>query len=95
MSLDILDLDDDDDSIPDLEDNCPLVPNLDQLDEDMNGIGDACDSDLCVPIRTKNAKLALVCLWVCNQSTALNDFSPAEPWVIHTACECVDCSAQG
>lgn len=33
----------DGDSVPDNIDNCPLVPNTDQLDSDGNGYGDACD----------------------------------------------------
>lgn len=31
------------DRIPDVFDNCPLVPNPDQVDRDRNGVGDACD----------------------------------------------------
>lgn len=33
----------DGDGVPDKEDNCPLVPNLDQRDTNKNGIGDVCD----------------------------------------------------
>ncbi|MDD5377411.1 MAG: FecR domain-containing protein [Candidatus Gracilibacteria bacterium] len=36
-------LDTDKDGIPDLRDNCPLVPNPLQKDSDNNGKGDACD----------------------------------------------------
>jgi hypothetical protein len=38
------DPDDDNDGIPDVSDNCPLVYNPDQSDVDLDGIGDACDT---------------------------------------------------
>jgi dipeptidyl aminopeptidase/acylaminoacyl peptidase len=41
----IVDLDVDDDGVPDTGDNCPLVANADQLDTDGDGTGDACDTD--------------------------------------------------
>lgn len=37
--------DDDSDGILDVDDNCPLISNPDQLDTDMDGEGDVCDMD--------------------------------------------------
>ena len=37
--------DDDDDGILDIDDNCPLIANADQLDTDNDGAGDVCDTD--------------------------------------------------
>ncbi len=34
----------DDDGVPDLEDNCPSIPNADQADTDHDGVGDLCDN---------------------------------------------------
>ncbi|PKO73671.1 MAG: hypothetical protein CVU23_01480, partial [Betaproteobacteria bacterium HGW-Betaproteobacteria-17] len=36
-------LDHDHDTIPDRDDNCPLIPNRDQADADRDGLGDVCD----------------------------------------------------
>ncbi|MEE9318975.1 MAG: thrombospondin type 3 repeat-containing protein [Granulosicoccus sp.] len=38
-------LDADDDGIADTEDNCPKLPNEDQKDSDLNGVGDACEPE--------------------------------------------------
>jgi len=34
----------DDDDVPDLQDNCPNIPNSDQADADEDEVGDACDN---------------------------------------------------
>ncbi len=50
----------DDDFVPDLIDNCPLVANMNQKDSERDGVGDAC----CEPppaTETGNRSLALVC----------------------------------
>ncbi|GAG07106.1 unnamed protein product, partial [marine sediment metagenome] len=39
------DPDDDNDTVPDVSDNCPLTPNVDQTDSDGDGLGNACDPD--------------------------------------------------
>jgi DNA/RNA endonuclease G (NUC1) len=43
VTLTVIDPDADSDGVPDRLDNCPLVPNSDQLDSDGDHIGDVCD----------------------------------------------------
>lgn len=38
-------LDPDGDGLFDVHDNCPMVPNVDQRDFDLDGVGDACEGD--------------------------------------------------
>ncbi len=42
---DCVDIDSDGDGIPNFQDNCPLVPNVDQVNTDGDPMGDACDPD--------------------------------------------------
>jgi hypothetical protein len=41
----LVDNDRDDDGVPDDDDNCPDIPNTDQLDTDDDGFGNLCDDD--------------------------------------------------
>jgi PKD domain/Thrombospondin type 3 repeat len=50
--------DSDHDTIPDVSDNCPTVPNTDQADADGDGLGDACDnSNTPVPLKSVAVKV--------------------------------------
>ncbi len=41
---DVCDSDDDNDGVKDLNDNCPITGNPNQMDSDFDGLGDSCDS---------------------------------------------------
>src|SRR5580698_1463186 len=41
--------DEDGDGVPDIRDNCPHLPNADQLDSDGDGVGDVCDPEPTIP----------------------------------------------
>ena len=62
------DNDDDGDTVVDEVDNCPVDVNVDQEDEDINGVGDACEvitqstDSICMPIRAANDNVAVICL---------------------------------
>ncbi|MEE9448007.1 MAG: PQQ-dependent sugar dehydrogenase [Arenicellales bacterium] len=58
------DNDDDQDTIYDSVDNCPQLYNPLQQDSNGDGIGDACDPNntICLPIKTKQGKMAVICL---------------------------------
>jgi hypothetical protein len=54
------DVDTDQDGIPDVADNCPLIANADQADSNGNGVGDACEVKVytvspCRIVDTRNA----------------------------------------
>jgi hypothetical protein len=46
FAYDVHCVDTDGDGVPDSDDNCPTVANLDQIDSDGDGLGDACDPDI-------------------------------------------------
>lgn len=50
----LCDSDDDNDTVLDIDDNCPLVKNLTQWDRDEDGVGFACDEDEQRPFRLKH-----------------------------------------
>ena len=43
------DVDTDNDGVPDVSDNCPVVDNPDQMDVDFDSVGDACDAEIGPP----------------------------------------------
>lgn len=65
---DLSDPDDDGDSVLDEDDNCPLVINTNQIDSNFDEVGDACEmseqenDELCIPVRTRNGSVSLICL---------------------------------
>lgn len=63
MLGDVCDNDADNDTVSNQDDNGPLVSNIDQADENPSTLeGDACEpDDLCLPIKTKNDAVAVIC----------------------------------
>lgn len=53
-------IDTDMDGVADSVDNCPAVPNLDQVDLDLDGIGDACDQMAAIPFETSPPQAAAI-----------------------------------
>ena len=58
----LTDPDDDGDGVLDGTDNCPINSNPLQEDSNMDGVGDACEPGMCIPVRAANGKLAVICL---------------------------------
>ena len=64
---DACDSDIDGDLIDNADDNCPLNANPDQADENPDTPeGDLCElaDELCLPTKTQNNKIVVICLWL-------------------------------
>jgi len=80
--------DGDGDSVPDIQDNCPDVSNLDQADRDNNGIGDECDTVVDVTPPTIALNVSPNILWPPNHKmveinvtlVVSDDTDPAPTW---------------
>jgi MYXO-CTERM domain-containing protein len=46
VTITVIEVDSDDDTIPDVADNCPTTPNTDQANLDEDDLGDVCDDDV-------------------------------------------------
>lgn len=81
--------DGDDDDVDDLQDNCPLVYNPDQLDADGDGIGDLCDACPADSIHDADGDGFLVCQGDCN------DLDPAVNPAAEELCDGIDNNCNG
>jgi hypothetical protein len=82
------------DGVPDSTDNCPGVPNPDQIDSDGDGVGDACDDCPGTPPGTKVNAMGCP-LTSPNPITNPGALDPTPAQGTPTGCEAVPSSGDG